>query len=225
MAEQCLCCGKKVGIFTGSHLNNTLCDNCYFKFASQVEGMRISETLEDVEKRYENILKIIDESGFLGDGKKHVIEYVDEVKKKTYEKVSKEENALAEEAKRQEKHDQIKERLDELRKDVLLTTGNNLEGYDIIEYCGVKSGSAVLGTGFLSEFTASLNDISGTTDNRMGRKVEEAKVFATNALINNCIYAGGNAIIGIGYDIMTIGSNMIVVSANGTSVRVIKKKE
>lgn len=26
MAELCLCCGKKVGLFTGSHLNNTVCD-------------------------------------------------------------------------------------------------------------------------------------------------------------------------------------------------------
>ncbi len=223
MADLCLCCGKKVGIFTGGHLNNTVCDNCYFKFASYVEGMKISETLEEMNSRYDNVIKIVNESGFLEDGQKHVIKYVDEIKQKTHKKLNEKETALAEEIKKQEQHTKIKEEYTKLRKDILLTTGNSFEGFDIIEYCGIKSGSIVLGTGFLSEFTASFNDLRGTEDNRMANKVEEAKAGAVNNLIENCIFAGANGIIGVGYDIMTIGTNMIVVSANGTAVKIVKK--
>jgi hypothetical protein len=28
MAEKCICCGKKIGLLNGSHLNNQVCDNC-----------------------------------------------------------------------------------------------------------------------------------------------------------------------------------------------------
>lgn len=106
----------------------------------------------------------------------------------------------------------------------MLTTSNSFEDYEVVEYFGVESGSVVLGTGFLSEISASLSDLNGSENNRMGNKIQEAKVSATNNLIENCIYAGGNAIIGVGYEMMTIGNNMIVVSANGTSVKIKTKK-
>lgn len=224
MAEYCVCCGKKIGIFTGSHLDNTICDNCYFKFAGYVEELQNVSTVEEVATRFNNAIRIVNDSGFLEDGEKRVIAYIEEIKQKKCVDVQKEQQALTRSIEEQKKHDEIEKQYSELKVKIMLTTGNNFEGYNIIDYCGVKSGSIVLGTGFLSEFSASLSDLSGTKDNRMGKKMEEAKAMATNTLIENCIYAGGNAIIGVGYDIMTIGNNMIVVSANGTSVKIEKKR-
>lgn len=106
---------------------------------------------------------------------------------------------------------------------MLFTTGISFEGYDIEKYCGVKSGSVVLGTGFLSELSASFNDFNGSESRKMSKKIQEAKEAATKYLIDECVEAGGNAIIGLSYDMMTIGSNMIAVSANGTAVKIIKK--
>ncbi|MBO5165519.1 MAG: heavy metal-binding domain-containing protein [Lachnospiraceae bacterium] len=223
MAEYCVCCGKKVGIFTGGHLDNTVCDSCYFKFAGYVEELKNVNNAEEVETRFINAIRILNGSGFLADGEKRIITYIEEIKQKKLEDVQKEQQALTRSIEEQKKHDEIQKQYSELKVKILLTTGNNFEGYDIIDYCGVKSGSIVLGTGFLSEFSASFSDFSGTKDYRMGKKVEEAKAMATNTLIENCIYAGGNAIIGVGSDIMTIGTNMIVVSANGTSVKIEKK--
>ncbi len=225
MAEYCICCGKKVGIFTGSHLDNTVCDSCYFKFGGYIEELKNVSTAEEVETRFINAVRIVNESGFLEDGEKRVIAYIEEIKQKKYVDVQKEQQALTRSIEEQKRRDEIEKQYSELKVKILLTTGNNFEGYDIVDYCGVKSGSIVLGTGFLSEFSASLSDFSGTKDNRMGKKIEEAKALATNTLIENCIYAGGNAIIGVGYDIMTIGMNMIVVSANGTSVKIEKKND
>ncbi len=223
MADYCMCCGKKLGVFTGNHLNNTVCDNCFFKFAGYLEEMKNMETLEEVEARYINSVRIVSESEFLDEGRNQVIALIDEAKKKKCDEILEKNSEAARNVEEQKKHDQIEKQYKDLRVNILLTTGNNFEGYQIIEYCGVKSASVVLGTGFLSEFSASLNDIRGSEDNRMANKIEEAKASATNCLIEKCIYAGGNAIIGIEYDIMTIGSNMIVVSANGTSVKIDKK--
>lgn len=41
-------------------------------------------------------------------------------------------------------------------------------------------------------------------------------------ITEKALQLGANAIIGVDFDIMTIGNNMIVVSANGTAV-IIKK--
>lgn len=220
MAEYCICCGKKVGIFTGGHLDNKVCDVCYFKFASYLEEMKNMNTIENVETRYTNAIRIVNQSDFLEDGERKIIAYITEAKQKRCEDIQKEQSILAKEIEEQKKHAQIKKEYADIKVNILLTTSNNFEGYDIVEYCGVESGSVVLGTGFLSEFSASFNDARGSEDNLMGQKVEEAKASATNKLIENCIYAGGNAIVGVGYDMMTIGTNMIVVSANGTSVKI-----
>lgn len=56
----------------------------------------------------------------------------------------------------QKRRAEIKKQYEALRKEMLLTTSNSFEGYDIVEYCGIKSDSVVLGTGFLSEISASL---------------------------------------------------------------------
>lgn len=105
-----------------------------------------------------------------------------------------------------------------LRFDHLLTSGYNFEGYKIISYNGIVSGEVVLGTGFLSEFSASINDLFGTTSEEFSAKMKQAKDIATSKMIDTSIVKGGNAIIGVDFDYTTFGNNMIAVSANGTSV-------
>jgi len=224
MVESCLCCGKKIGVFAGGHLDKTVCDSCFFKFAGYLETMRNSSTRDDVDNKYSEIIKIVKDCNFAEEGYNRIVAYIDEVRQEKFEHFSEEENVIAAENEKQEKREQIKEQYRQLRRDIMLTTSSSFEGYDIIEYCAVKSGSVVLGTGFLSELSASLSDLSGSENDRMSNKIEEAKASATNKLIENCIYAGGNAIVGIEYDMMTIGANMIVVSANGTAVKVKAKK-
>ena len=48
------------------------------------------------------------------------------------------------------------------------------------------------------------------------------KKLALEDLIKKALYVGANAIIGIDFDIMTLSSNMIAVSANGTAVTIEK---
>ena len=100
----------------------------------------------------------------------------------------------------------------------MLTTGFNFEGYSIKMYKGVTSGQVVLGTGFLSEFTAEFADFFGVHSNKFADKLESAKNAAVQKLINKSASLGGNAIIGLDFDYITFANNMIGVVANGTSV-------
>lgn len=106
----------------------------------------------------------------------------------------------------------------------MLTTGYDFSGYKIINYMGVISGEVVLGTGFLSEFSASLSDLFGDESTAFADKLETAKKAALEKLTLNSVKKGGNAIIGIDFDYITFSNNMIGVVANGTSV-VIEKIE
>lgn len=98
------------------------------------------------------------------------------------------------------------------------TTGYNFDDYKIIEYISVISGNVVLGTGFFTEWSASVDDFLGTTSSPYENKMEKAKDIAVQKLIRKSSMLGGNAVIGIDFDFFTVGNNMIAVSANGTSV-------
>lgn len=100
----------------------------------------------------------------------------------------------------------------------MLTTGFSFEGYTIKMYKGVTSGQVVLGTGFLSEFTAEFADFFGVGSNKFADKLESAKNAAIQRLINKSVSLGGNAIIGLDFDYIVFANNMIGVVANGTSV-------
>lgn len=104
----------------------------------------------------------------------------------------------------------------------LMTTGYYFDGYRIKGYNGVISGSVVLGTGFLSEFGASISDLFGSQSELFSDKLETARELALKNLVKKSAQNSGNAIIGIDFDYITFSNNMIGVVANGTSVVVEK---
>lgn len=104
-----------------------------------------------------------------------------------------------------------------------ITTGHCFDGYDIVDYHGIVSGESVLGTGFMSELSASVADILGEASTSFSGKMRRAKNLAIQNLVANAVVAGGNAIVSVDFDYITFGNNMIGVSANGTAVTVQKK--
>lgn len=104
------------------------------------------------------------------------------------------------------------------RKDMLVTSGFNFEGYRITKYLGFFSGETALGTGMFSEFFAGAADFFGTTSNKFADKLETAKNYAISALQEKVRNAGANAIIGLDVDYNMFMSNLIGVIANGTAV-------
>lgn len=114
------------------------------------------------------------------------------------------------------------ERKQKILNDNMMTTGYSFDGYKIVSYNGVISGEVVLGTGFLSEFGASLSDVFGMESNMFAKKLKLAKQAASKKLVEEAVRTGSNAVIGVDYDYVTFSSNMMGVIANGTGVTIEK---
>ena len=104
------------------------------------------------------------------------------------------------------------------KKYFLLTTGYNFEKYEIVKYLNLVHGEVVMGTGFLSEFSASVNDFFGTTSGLFEGKISLAKQKAQEQMVVKAMALGANALIGVDFDITTFNNNMIGVSSNATAV-------
>ena len=137
-------------------------------------------------------------------------------------KLSEAENRQSFAQKRKEEEQRRKAEEQQKRDAFICTTTNNISGYSISRYYGVLSGEAVLGTGFFSEFSASFDDAFGVQSSAMGGKLSYVKSAAMAAFIDKCLSVGANAAVGIEMDIMTLSSNMLVASVNGTAVYIEK---
>ena len=101
-----------------------------------------------------------------------------------------------------------------------MTTGYNFEGYNITNYICLVSGEIVIGTGFLSDFKASVADLSGVESKAYVYKLKDAKKTALRDMIAESVKNGGNAVIGISYEYIVFAGNMIGISVNGSSVKI-----
>lgn len=62
----------------------------------------------------------------------------------------------------------------------------------------------------------------GTNASEFEGKIAIAKAKAMENLKHKALNMGTNAIIGVDFDLMTLSNNMIVVSVNGTAVKIEK---
>lgn len=104
----------------------------------------------------------------------------------------------------------------------LMTTGDSFVGYEIVAYHGVFSSDCVMGTGMLADLDMMLTDITGAESDNSVHKVTKAREKALERMAVKCAQAGGNAILGIRYDVYNAASNAFCVGVTGTSVTVRK---
>jgi uncharacterized protein YbjQ (UPF0145 family) len=106
---------------------------------------------------------------------------------------------------------------------MLITTTHSIEGQHISEYLGLVSGEAILGANIFKDFFAGIRDIVGGRSAAYEQELRKAKKIAIDEMIASAAALGGNAIVGVDLDYETIGggqgSNMLMVSASGTAVR------
>lgn len=211
----CKICGKNYGMFggigdtfTGSML--TVCEDC-FNDLRQIDkwdnDAKVSKIASEMVAKCndEKVVKILES---------YIQRSEKENERKTIEEKNKEEL--------QERMVQVENDFYKRRNDFKMTTGYTFDGFEIKEYRGIVSGEVVLGTGFLSEFAASVSDMLGTTSNVFANKMLQAKQGALDNLIKNALYVGGNALIGVDFDYITFSNNILGVSANGTAVTIEK---
>lgn len=113
-----------------------------------------------------------------------------------------------------------------MQNDILITSGDSFEGYDITGYLGHESTHIVFGTTFMNSINARLTDLieeNGISDNT--DKMDAAEESAKKLLMNKVIQAGGNAIIGIVVDYTICSNNLMLIVVKGTAVRVERKPD
>lgn len=222
VARSCCVCGKKIG-FMDSYMplecdkpGYILCENCFSKLSGNIDAKEAEQYFESFFQSQSIDLEIVDAIKKEIDKAQKIYERKMQDDQIQFEQNEKNQEALLERKK------EFQSRWDDFNTHNLITTGLSFEGYQIVSYHGLVSGDVVLGTGFLSEFSAGISDILGSTSKKFSSKMVEAKKAAQKILIDEALKAGGNAVIGVDFDYILFGNNMIGVSANGTSVKVVK---
>lgn len=234
MPNVCINCGRKIGTFSMEspfELCNgqVLCAKCAGAVRHKIGNLYGSKSEEEFKASKNEILSRckLSYTDLTVDAIEQKIDeiYRNDVRpqiERTRNRSIDAENANIQAQAELKRHIEEQDTLKKLAESQLLTTGYDFSGYKIIKYIGVISGEVVLGTGFLSEFSASFSDLFGAESSTFADKLETAKDAAIKKLTLKSAEKGGNAIIGIDFDYLTFASNMIGVVANGTSVMIEK---
>jgi len=107
---------------------------------------------------------------------------------------------------------------------LLISSTDNLQDRVIVRYLGIVSAQVVLGSGFLTELDGQVSDFFGVRAGGFQKKLLTARDDAIGEICEQVIEKSGNAIIGLDIDFMTLSSNLLMVSVNGTAVEYEPKK-
>src|SRR3954467_13438821 len=101
---------------------------------------------------------------------------------------------------------------------MLVTTTPNIEGKKITKYIGLVNGEAIIGANIVKDFLSGIRDVVGGRSGAYEQALREAKAIAIREMMNEAQRLGANAVIGVDFDLETIGGTMLIVNANGTVV-------
>lgn len=102
---------------------------------------------------------------------------------------------------------------------MILTTTNNIEGKQIIEYLGIVTGETIIGANLFRDIFASVRDVVGGRSSAYEEVLREAKDTALREMGEKAKELQADAVVGIDLDYETIRNGMLMVSASGTAVR------
>lgn len=104
---------------------------------------------------------------------------------------------------------------------MIVTTTPAIDGSRIVQYLGIVSGDAVMGSNILSDMFASVRDIVGGRAGAYESLLQKAKDLATADMIERAKSLGADAVVGVDVDYEVIGGDsktLLLVSVNGTAV-------
>lgn len=105
---------------------------------------------------------------------------------------------------------------------MLITTTNNVEGKEIIEYLDLVTGETIIGANFFKDFFASITDTFGGRSSSYESVLRKGKKIALEEMKEQAKELGANAIVGIDLDYASVGKGggMLMVTAAGTAVKI-----
>lgn len=104
---------------------------------------------------------------------------------------------------------------------MILTTTPTVEGRTIVEYRGVVFGEVIEGVNFIRDFAASIRNVVGGRSGSYEEELINARNNAMRELENRAYQLGADAVVGIDidYEVLGANSNMLMVTASGTAVK------
>ncbi len=102
---------------------------------------------------------------------------------------------------------------------MIVVTTDSIEGRRVGAYLGVVSGDAIVGANMFRDFFARVRDVVGGRAGGYEKALQGAKDAAMADMVEAAEALGANAILAVDLDYETIGDSMLMVSANGTAVR------
>ncbi len=102
---------------------------------------------------------------------------------------------------------------------MIVVTTDSIEGRQVGAYLGVVSGDAIVGANMFRDFFARVRDVVGGRAGGYEKALQGAKDAAMADMVEAAEALGANAILAVDLDYETIGDSMLMVSANGTAVR------
>ena len=102
---------------------------------------------------------------------------------------------------------------------MLITTGNDLPGYEITEVLGETFGLTVRSRHVGSQIGASFKSLVGGELKGMTKMLAEGREQAIERLVEEAEAKGANAIVAMRFDTSEMGGNWTEICAYGTAVR------
>ena len=102
---------------------------------------------------------------------------------------------------------------------MIIVTTDSIEGRRVGQYLGVVSGDAIVGANMFRDFFARVRDVVGGRAGGYEKALRGAKDAAMEDMVEEARQLGADAILAVDLDYETIGDSMLMVSANGTAVR------
>ncbi|HEY8582333.1 MAG TPA: YbjQ family protein [Capillimicrobium sp.] len=106
---------------------------------------------------------------------------------------------------------------------MLISTMNDLPGYEIEEVLGEVFGLTVRSRNIGSQIGASLKSLAGGELKGMTKMLAEGREHATERLVEEAEGKGATAIVAFRFDTSELGSTWTEICAYGTAVRATKR--
>ncbi|MEP1209434.1 MAG: YbjQ family protein [Rhizobiaceae bacterium] len=102
---------------------------------------------------------------------------------------------------------------------MIITTTHSVPNREVEQVLGLVAGEAVFGANVFRDIFASVRDIVGGRSGGYQKVFAAGREAATHDMVEEAMEMGADAIIGVDLDYETVGKSMLMVSANGTAVK------
>ncbi|WP_422369371.1 YbjQ family protein [Pelagibius sp.] len=102
---------------------------------------------------------------------------------------------------------------------MLIVTTDTIEGREVADYLGIVSGDAIVGANIFRDVFARVRDVVGGRAGGYEKALRGAKEHALEDMVNEAQARGADAVLAVDLDYEVVGDSMLMVSANGTAVK------